>query len=51
MRELANVLNTVTLQKQAAEPPQMHWLATIPRNCAFAATVISLGLRRLLPPY
>lgn len=32
-------------------PPRMHWLATIPRNLLFAASVISLGLRRLLPPY
>jgi ADP-ribosylglycohydrolase len=33
------------------EPPPMHWLATLPRNALFAIVVLSLGFRRLLPPY
>lgn len=32
-------------------PPPMHWLATLPRNALFAAAVLGLGFRRLLPPY
>ncbi|TWT35995.1 ADP-ribosyl-[dinitrogen reductase] glycohydrolase [Posidoniimonas corsicana] len=32
-------------------PPPMHWLATLPRNAVFAAIVLGMGFRRLLPPY
>lgn len=43
------------LAKSCAESdayvPGMRWLATIPRNLLFAAIVITVGARRLLPPY
>jgi hypothetical protein len=51
MDELARVLSTVTAERHAVAPPNMRWLATFPRNCVFAAIVLCLGLRRLLPPY
>ena len=51
MTELAKSLCTTVSQPVATDPPPMHWLATVPRNCMFAAAVIGLGFRRLLPPY
>lgn len=32
-------------------PPGMHWPTTFLRNIVFTTAVLSLGLRRLLPPY
>ena len=51
MTELSKSLCTTVSQRVATDPPSMHWLATVPRNCLFAAVVIGLGFRRLLPPY
>lgn len=31
--------------------PSMRWLATFPRNLLFAAIVVTVGIRRLFPPY
>ncbi len=51
MERLAtNLSETSELTKQG-KPPAMHWLATIPRNVFFAIIVITLGFRRILPPY
>ena len=51
MKELARVLDNNLSGGQSTSPPSMHWLATLPRNAAFALIVLSLGFRRLLPPY
>jgi ADP-ribosylglycohydrolase len=51
MAELSKSLCTAVSQRVATKPPSMRWLATIPRNCVFAAIVIGLGFRRLFPPY
>ncbi len=49
LRELARHLADV--EHSVVSPPPMYWLATTARNLAFAAIVLSLGFRRLLPPY
>jgi ADP-ribosyl-[dinitrogen reductase] hydrolase len=51
MIELAKALSTTADQRIATRPPPMHWVATVPRNFVFAALVLALGVRRLLPPY
>ncbi len=51
MIELSKSLCTTVSQRAATRPPSMCWLASVPRNFAFAAVVIGLGFRRLLPPY
>jgi ADP-ribosylglycohydrolase len=51
MSELSKALFTCVSQRSVVEPPPMHWIATVPRNCAFVTIVFGLGLRRLLPPY
>lgn len=38
-------------QGEAAHPPAMHWLATVPRNVVFASIVLTIGLRRVLIPF
>ena len=50
-RRLAKQLTAAKEKQAAAKPPPMHWLATVPRNAVFAAAVVMLGIRRLLPPY
>ena len=50
MHQLADCLCKHSAQETTQTLPKMHWLATIPRNALFAAMVISLGFRRLLPP-
>lgn len=51
IEQLAEVLSENTSGIAAKRPPAMHWLATVPRNALFAAVVLGLGFRRLLPPY
>lgn len=51
IEQLAEALVCSVCESREIEPPSMRWLATIPRNIMFASVVISLGLRRLLPPY
>jgi ADP-ribosyl-[dinitrogen reductase] hydrolase len=51
MIELSKSLGTTVSQRAATRPPSMHWLASVPRNCVFAAVVFGLGFRRLFPPY
>jgi ADP-ribosylglycohydrolase len=51
MTELSRTLNITVTQRVATPPPEMRWLASVPRNFVFAAIVMGLGLRRLLPPY
>jgi ADP-ribosylglycohydrolase len=51
MERLAMSVSETAQGRRDRSPPSMHWLATIPRNLAFAAIVLALGLRRLLPPY
>jgi ADP-ribosyl-[dinitrogen reductase] hydrolase len=51
MEQLALVLADNLSGKRTASPPSMRWLATLPRNVAFALVVLALGFRRLLPPY
>ncbi len=51
MRRLAQVLARDGENQSEQSVPAMHWLASIPRNVVFATVVLSLGLRRLLPPY
>jgi ADP-ribosylglycohydrolase len=51
MTRLADSLTQSIDAQSPVIPPPMHWLLTCPRNLAFGATVITLGLRRLLPPY
>ncbi|MCA9020774.1 MAG: ADP-ribosylglycohydrolase family protein [Planctomycetaceae bacterium] len=51
MESLAVSLAEPQQISEAVSPPGMRWLATIPRNLAFACVVITLGFRRLLPPY
>ncbi len=51
MQRLAEALSDQAEGEETPKPPQMHWLATIPRNLIFAAVVLGIGFRRLLPPY
>ncbi|QDV52625.1 ADP-ribosylglycohydrolase family protein [Gimesia fumaroli] len=51
MELLATSLSEGSLSTEALKPPSMYWLATIPRNLMFASVVLTLGFRRLLPPY
>lgn len=51
MERLAVKLAETHTSTEPQKPPSMHWLATIPRNMVFALVVITLGFRRLLPPY
>ena len=51
MQRLAEALSDQAEEEKKPKPPQMHWLATIPRNLIFAAIVLGIGFRRLLPPY
>ena len=51
MQRLAKALSDQAEGEKKPKPPQMHWLATIPRNLIFAAVVLGIGFRRLLPPY
>ncbi len=51
MQQLATALTQTTTKNKRETLPPMHWLATIPRNAVFAAMVLSLACRRLLPPY
>jgi ADP-ribosylglycohydrolase len=51
MQQLAKSLANTPGGNGRVTPPSMHWLATIPRNVLFAAVVLSIGFRRLLPPY
>lgn len=50
-RHLAKQLTEARASQASTQPPPMYWLATVPRNAVFAAAVIMLGIRRLLPPY
>ncbi|MEW4564503.1 ADP-ribosylglycohydrolase family protein [Bremerella sp. JC770] len=40
-----------SLEDFDSKSPSMQWLATVPRNLLFATIVITVGMRRLLPPY
>lgn len=51
IRRLAQELAVALENRTVTHPPPMYWLATLPRNAIFAAVVILLGVRRLLPPY
>lgn len=51
MQQLADLLSHSAAGSYEAKAPAMHWAATAPRNAAFAALVLALGFRRLLPPY
>jgi ADP-ribosyl-[dinitrogen reductase] hydrolase len=51
MQRLAKALAKIPAGNGRVTPPSMHWPATIPRNVLFAAVVLSIGFRRLLPPY
>jgi ADP-ribosylglycohydrolase len=51
LRRLAQELAAAIERGVATNPPPMYWIATLPRNAVFAALVILLGCRRLLPPY
>lgn len=51
IRRLAQELTAAMENQTIANPPPMCWAATLPRNAMFAAMVIMLALRRLLPPY
>jgi ADP-ribosyl-[dinitrogen reductase] hydrolase len=51
LERLAEALDQSRSNGTVREPPPMHWLATLPRNALFAMVVLSLGFRRLLPPY
>lgn len=51
MQKLAESLCETTEGSKQRQPPAMHWLATLPRNLVFAAIVLGIGFRRLLPPY
>ena len=48
---LAEELEKATKNGTVANPPPMYWLATLPRNALFATLVMSIGFRRLFPPY
>ncbi len=50
MKSLARTLSECADGRQLA-PPSMYWPATLLRNILFATLVLSLGFRRLLPPY
>ncbi|MCA9169396.1 MAG: ADP-ribosylglycohydrolase family protein [Planctomycetales bacterium] len=50
IESLARTL-TDNLSGERTPPPPMFWIATVPRNIAFAILVLGLGFRRLLPPY
>jgi ADP-ribosylglycohydrolase len=51
MQQLAKALAEIPAGNGRVMPPSMYWLATIPRNALFAAVALSIGFRRLLPPY
>jgi ADP-ribosylglycohydrolase len=51
MQQLAKALANIPAGNGQATPPSMHWLGIIPRNVMFAAIVLGIGFRRLLPPY
>ena len=51
IEQLSRTLADSIDRRVPVKPPSMQWLATLPRNLAFASVVICLGLRRLLPPY
>ncbi|MCA9023534.1 MAG: ADP-ribosylglycohydrolase family protein, partial [Planctomycetaceae bacterium] len=51
MELLATRLSERSPSTEPLKPPSMYWLATIPRNLLFASIVLTLGFRRLLPPY
>lgn len=51
MRQVAITLANNLAGDRFANPPPMRWLATLPRNVVFAAVVLGMGFRRLLPPY
>jgi ADP-ribosylglycohydrolase len=51
MKRLASSLAQVSLNGKKSTPPRMHWVATVLRNLAFAAVILVIGFRRLLPPY
>ncbi|QDS99219.1 ADP-ribosylglycohydrolase family protein [Adhaeretor mobilis] len=51
MRQLAEALSNEAKVCELPKPPGMRWLATVPRNFVFAAIVLVIGFRRLLPPY
>lgn len=51
MKSLARSLSESAEDKQQRQPPSMRWLATLLRNLVFAAVILSIGFRRLLPPY
>jgi ADP-ribosylglycohydrolase len=51
LTELSKALSVTTMERIATRPPDMRWAASVPRNVLFAAIVVALGLRRLLPPY
>jgi ADP-ribosyl-[dinitrogen reductase] hydrolase len=51
MKRLAEALACSVENNVVVEPPSMHWVLTLPRNLVFGSIVITLALRRLLPPY
>jgi ADP-ribosyl-[dinitrogen reductase] hydrolase len=51
MQRLAESLTRSVENNVVVEPPPMRWLLTLPRNLAFSSIVVTLALRRLLPPY
>lgn len=51
MEQLAERLCFAPANEYRQKPLQMHWLACIPRNVMFAAVVLGIGFRRLVPPY
>lgn len=51
LRDLARSVADTVDAGSRHRPPAMHWLASVPRNLLLASIVLTLGLRRLLPPY
>jgi ADP-ribosylglycohydrolase len=51
LKQVAQTLADNLAEERIVAPPPMRWLATLPRNAVFAIIVLSLGFRRLLPPY
>lgn len=51
MKCLASRLNECRGSDQRPSPPNMRWLATLPRNMVFTTVVLALAFRRWLPPY
>jgi ADP-ribosyl-[dinitrogen reductase] hydrolase len=51
MQDMARALADSVAGESDLAPPSMRWMVTLPRNAMFAAVVLGIGFRRLLPPY